>query len=816
MLAGMLNTRSRSRLIAVAALLWMLTLGARLALAQTGTVATCQLPINTSGIGITAAGPPYSQPLQVDVRVNGIDPQSLQSQTNGNTVVVTLTGASRAPQAGACGTVQLDPLPAGTFTIDLYVVRDNQPAALVARRVVDVLGPPPPPPPTPPAGSLPQFSPTQPVGEIGFQRSVSLDGAAQISIPLWVPPGRRGLQPSLALSYSSRAGNGPLGAGWSLSGVSAITACRRTPSADGAYGGRYPDRLCLDGQRLVEIGRLLPLPLFDATAQYNPGARVQFNGNAYEALSVLSPPQATDPNDVTRWKPLGLSTTSIEYRTEVNTDRKIVGQWRKQNQTPDISPYPDWLDVSEPDGTILRFGNRSALTPHVQGSASDCTWGKQVFQQISGLSPELQQTIHGPVERIADEHGGCTLAGLQGRVWMLSEVKDRFGNRMEIDYEASEAMLPSEIRYTYHANAPYTKSVKFGYETRPDTRIATVDGVAYTFAKRLKTIDVSGPLGLSDTPPAQIGVLRRYSLTYDIHPVTKQSILTRLTECVSEDATATCLAPLTFAYSMMGGFSFRDLKLGASVATGAVATGVNPIPGLNGFRAADLDGDGFDDVLYRKSGGAAPPWAYRLSTGEALGAELSTGIVSVPDDGRLGEFFVNFNRDQAVDALLPVGGGNYGNYAIFRGNATGPFQISAVTNGLFTGPIGPFLPGMSGYGSRVAAVGDLNGDMRPDLIVSQACRSVPRLADASQYVACRWGVALNQTMPVGPTDFTSAMDVKTDTNPCTDQQGLLININRPGFTNCVEVEQDDPAFVVDTDGNGQNELIAPVRSSLEA
>ncbi len=41
-------------------------------------------------------------------------------------------------------------------------------------------------------------------------------GRAATSIPIIVPPGRRGIQPQLALSYSSGEQNGPLGVGWSL------------------------------------------------------------------------------------------------------------------------------------------------------------------------------------------------------------------------------------------------------------------------------------------------------------------------------------------------------------------------------------------------------------------------------------------------------------------------------------------------------------------------------------------------------------------------------------------------------------------------
>jgi len=41
-------------------------------------------------------------------------------------------------------------------------------------------------------------------------------GRAQTSVPIFVPPGRKNVQPSLSLGYSSSQGNGWLGMGWSL------------------------------------------------------------------------------------------------------------------------------------------------------------------------------------------------------------------------------------------------------------------------------------------------------------------------------------------------------------------------------------------------------------------------------------------------------------------------------------------------------------------------------------------------------------------------------------------------------------------------
>jgi len=81
-------------------------------------------------------------------------------------------------------------------------------------------------------------------------------GAATYRLPIIVPPGRAGMEPTLALTYNSRSGNGIAGMGTSLSGLSSIHRCPQTLEQDGAmravkYDGN--DRLCLDGQRLVPV-----------------------------------------------------------------------------------------------------------------------------------------------------------------------------------------------------------------------------------------------------------------------------------------------------------------------------------------------------------------------------------------------------------------------------------------------------------------------------------------------------------------------------------------------------------------------------------
>jgi RHS repeat-associated protein len=166
-----------------------------------------------------------------------------------------------APGADATFTVAITaPSTAGVYDFDWQMIRDGSvwfgpvTSATVSVVADSALTPV---PITPPhlananAGTLP--------GELG----VSNAGAATYSIPIEVPPGTAGLKPSLSLSYSSQGTNGPLGLGWSLSGLSSIHRCGQTIAQDGVNGRiRFDqgDRLCLDGQRLVLVNK----PMSDA------------------------------------------------------------------------------------------------------------------------------------------------------------------------------------------------------------------------------------------------------------------------------------------------------------------------------------------------------------------------------------------------------------------------------------------------------------------------------------------------------------------------------------------------------------------------
>ena len=92
------------------------------------------------------------------------------------------------------------------------------------------------------------------VGITAGQFRVDESGSATYQVPIALPSGIAGVTPELSLAYSSQGGNGPLGLGWNLSGISAISRCKQTPERDDRMAGvteTYDDKFCLDGQTLI-------------------------------------------------------------------------------------------------------------------------------------------------------------------------------------------------------------------------------------------------------------------------------------------------------------------------------------------------------------------------------------------------------------------------------------------------------------------------------------------------------------------------------------------------------------------------------------
>lgn len=108
-----------------------------------------------------------------------------------------------------------------------------------------------------------------PVGSVAVSAGVSPTGGASYSVPITLPEACNGFQPTLGLTYNSHGGDGLLGMGWSMSGVSAITRVGADHYHDDIFDPiKYTsdDYFALDGQRLVPSNGL---PYGSTNAEYD-------------------------------------------------------------------------------------------------------------------------------------------------------------------------------------------------------------------------------------------------------------------------------------------------------------------------------------------------------------------------------------------------------------------------------------------------------------------------------------------------------------------------------------------------------------------
>src|SRR5690606_5136543 len=81
-----------------------------------------------------------------------------------------------------------------------------------------------------PSGDI---SGTDQVGSVNGAFRVDESGAATYSVAIAAAAGTADVVPQIGLNYSSSAGNGLLGLGWSINGLTAISRCRQTLHQDG-------------------------------------------------------------------------------------------------------------------------------------------------------------------------------------------------------------------------------------------------------------------------------------------------------------------------------------------------------------------------------------------------------------------------------------------------------------------------------------------------------------------------------------------------------------------------------------------------------
>lgn len=389
-------------------------------------------------------------------------------------------------------------------------------------------------------------------------------GAATYSLPLSVPDGPQGMQPALTISYGgSAAGNGRLGVGFGLAGVSTISPCNKTFASEGFADGadhaiqrpEHPseaytsDAYCLDGQKLVADNSPLLLP--------DGGSRPTFLPDG----------------------------SSQAFHTETETFEHIVA-WRR--------------DASQQPSKFVAY---------------DRNGGKRVYLPLFGASTTNTDAYSTP----SITNGSIAIT------YRIDEAFDRNGNKIKYTYERDEVAETNDVSsriaridYSYGGNTIAKRSVKFIYGRRNDALIQYVHGVRVVTTTRLDRIEMWAP-GETTTAgnPGTIKVWQ-YNLSYQYSKDTDRSSLAKIQLC---DPTNTqCSYARSFGWTTSVDTSvkfytdtdidpdtnnpeFDDKAMGYDPSSLHDYNNVSESnwvpPNDTRLMLFDIDGDGDDDALYR-------------------------------------------------------------------------------------------------------------------------------------------------------------------------------------------------------------------------
>ncbi|GHC11877.1 RHS repeat-associated core domain-containing protein [Cerasicoccus arenae] len=233
-------------------------------------------------------------------------------------------------------------------------------------------------------------------------------GTANYSIPLSVPPGRAGTQPDLSLIYSSGGGDGILGMGWSIGGLSAITRAPNTELDNDGSNTFIPkgvtmdrtDRFLIDNQRMVLVS--------DGGASSSYGA------------------------------------ADTEYRTEVESFSRIYARGQITGRGPEFFEVDTKSGLKMMYGDFLGLGgsgNSSSFIPESSPGDAVLTWSIDRITDSAGNYIDFNY-LHDPSATGAD----AQQQQLDEIVYTYHELQSGYAalNRVKFNYVLRDTVAVNE------------------------------------------------------------------------------------------------------------------------------------------------------------------------------------------------------------------------------------------------------------------------------------------------------------------------------------------------------------------------------------
>jgi hypothetical protein len=303
-------------------------------------------------------------------------------------------------------------------------------------------------------------------------------GAATVQIPLKAPAGRKGLQPSLGLSYNSATLNGltgaelgsldwtrgsALGGFWELEGIPKI-AREKWEKCHWSYVNGAGQTVDYDNQTcLRDVFTLI------------------IDGAGYE-LEPVTPAAQQDAilNVPTRYYAVGAPNLYIERHTPCSQYDTKDGECTLSggNGGSPANETKEYWIVRSADGVEFRLGY-NIDSEQVAGQVCNPHWWGEEKCRVFGMSNLYGMGYKGeqrpPSNSDIDPYRAA-------RAWWADRVTDQFGNTMEFTYGTwffnnGERVTPRTIKYNSSAGGYLTRIELVGADANPPNNEPTIDRV---------------------------------------------------------------------------------------------------------------------------------------------------------------------------------------------------------------------------------------------------------------------------------------------------------------------------------------------------
>lgn len=286
----------------------------------------------------------------------------------------------------------------------------------------------------------------QVTGTLGGGFNINGNGASNYSINIEVPSGTNGSAPQLSISYSSQAGNGFLGKGFNLNGISSITRTAATYQEDGFKGGvNYDqnDRFSIGSSRLMKIGG-------NANGYYSSGTTYHTEIEAWAKITGLGT-SGSGPSSFTV-----ISKKGVQYQFGNTPDSQVKAVGNNFKSGNKVNSIRKWYINQEEDlngNTIAYNYTQSPIDVHGNIISNVSNKGQVYPSQIVYTSNKNCNLSAQRIVRFFYEQRQDTAAQFIGGG--IIQTMARLTNiRTYILSNSKDTQLIKDYKISYDANAP--------------------------------------------------------------------------------------------------------------------------------------------------------------------------------------------------------------------------------------------------------------------------------------------------------------------------------------------------------------------------